>query len=55
MAKVCLRMLENPNLLRQLTREETQLLVLRVMVRINLASFAHFLILPFINHWNILL
>lgn len=28
-------MLENPILLRQLTREETQLLVLRVMVRIN--------------------
>uniref|UniRef100_A0A336MPS5 CSON003367 protein n=1 Tax=Culicoides sonorensis TaxID=179676 RepID=A0A336MPS5_CULSO len=32
MAKVCLRMLENQNLLRQMTREETQLLVLRVMV-----------------------
>ncbi|TGZ57424.1 CYFIP-related Rac1 interactor B isoform X1 [Temnothorax americanus] len=32
MAKVCLRMLENPNLLAQFQREETQLFVLRVMV-----------------------
>ncbi|XP_061402213.1 CYFIP-related Rac1 interactor B [Musca vetustissima] len=32
MAKVCLRMLENPKLLQQIEREETHLLVLRVMV-----------------------
>ncbi|KAL0270617.1 UNVERIFIED_CONTAM: hypothetical protein PYX00_007966 [Menopon gallinae] len=32
MAKVCLRMLENPNLIAQFQREETQLFVLRVMV-----------------------
>ncbi|XP_046397170.1 CYFIP-related Rac1 interactor B [Ischnura elegans] len=32
MAKVCLRMLESPNLLAQFEREETQLFVLRVMV-----------------------
>lgn len=32
MAKVCLRMLEDPNMLKQFKREETQLLVLRVMV-----------------------
>lgn len=32
MAKVCLRMLENPKLVGQFEREETQLLVLRVMV-----------------------
>ncbi|XP_053596824.1 CYFIP-related Rac1 interactor B [Microplitis demolitor] len=32
MAKVCLRMLENSNLLAQFQREETQLFVLRVMV-----------------------
>lgn len=32
MAKVCLRMLENPKLLSQIEREETHLLVLRVMV-----------------------
>ncbi|XP_034483644.1 CYFIP-related Rac1 interactor B [Drosophila innubila] len=32
MAKVCLRMLENPKLLQQIEREETQMLVLRVMV-----------------------
>jgi len=32
MAKVCLRMLESPNLVRQFEREETELLVLRVMV-----------------------
>lgn len=41
MAKVCLRMLENPNLLRQLTREETQLLVLRVMVRTHIIINKH--------------
>ncbi|XP_063363187.1 CYFIP-related Rac1 interactor B [Cydia amplana] len=32
MAKVCLRMLENPKLVAQFSREETSLLVLRVMV-----------------------
>ncbi|XP_053682944.1 CYFIP-related Rac1 interactor B [Sabethes cyaneus] len=32
MAKVCLRMLENPKLLAQIEREETHLLLLRVMV-----------------------
>ncbi|KDR17574.1 protein FAM49B isoform X1 [Zootermopsis nevadensis] len=32
MAKVCLRMLESPNLIAQFQREETQLFVLRVMV-----------------------
>lgn len=32
MAKVCLRMLEKDKLLQQIEREETQLLVLRVMV-----------------------
>jgi len=32
MAKVCLRMLESPNLISQFQREETQLFVLRVMV-----------------------
>lgn len=40
MAKVCLRMLENPNLLKQFKQEETQLLVLRVMVsNISLLNF----------------
>ncbi|KAH8296640.1 hypothetical protein KR054_009175 [Drosophila jambulina] len=32
MAKVCLRMLENPKLLQQIEREDTKMLVLRVMV-----------------------
>ncbi|XP_052128861.1 CYFIP-related Rac1 interactor B [Frankliniella occidentalis] len=32
MAKVCLRMLESPNIISQFQREETQLFVLRVMV-----------------------